>query len=244
MALRNIVKIDEEKCNGCGRCVNSCAEGAIQMIDGKAKLVSEIYCDGLGACLDCCPVDAISIEQREAAEFDEEATKQYLEELASNKAAFENAAPKKSEGFGCPGMKMMNFNSQGSDTSENPGDVSSQLRQWPVQLTLVSPMAPYFAGADLMLVADCVPFAMGDFHAKLLKDSAVAIACPKLDDTGAYVQKLADILTTAKPKSLTVVHMEVPCCGGLGRMAQAAIELSGSTLTIKDITVSLRGQLM
>ena len=244
MALRNIVKIDEEKCNGCGRCVNSCAEGAIQMIDGKAKLVSEIYCDGLGACLDCCPVDAISIEQREAAEFDEEATKQYLEELANNRAAFEKVASKKSKGFGCPGMKMMNFNSKGSDVSENPGDVSSQLRQWPVQLTLVSPMAPYFAGADLMLVADCVPFAMGDFHAKLLKDSAVAIACPKLDDTGAYVQKLVDILTTAKPKSLTVVHMEVPCCGGLGRMAQAAIELSGSTLTIKDITVSLRGQLM
>ncbi|MHC4761749.1 MAG: ATP-binding protein [Planctomycetota bacterium] len=220
MALRNIVKINEEKCNGCGRCVNSCAEGAIQMIDGKAKLVSEIYCDGLGACLDCCPVDAISIEQREAAEFDEEATQQYLEELANNKAAFEKAEPKKSEGFGCPGMKMMKFDSQESDASDNPGDVSSQLRQWPVQLTLVSPMAPYFAGADLMLVADCVPFAMGD------------------------VQKLADILTAAKPKSLAVVHMEVPCCGGLGRMAQAAVELSGSALTIKDITVSLRGDLM
>jgi NAD-dependent dihydropyrimidine dehydrogenase PreA subunit len=244
MALRNIVKINEEKCNGCGRCVNSCAEGAIQMIDGKAKLVSEIYCDGLGACLDCCPVDAISIEQREAAEFDEEATQQYLEELANNKAAFEKAEPKKSEGFGCPGMKMMKFDSQVSDASDSPGDVSSQLRQWPVQLTLVSPMAPYFAGADLMLVADCVPFAMGDFHAKLLKDSAIAIACPKLDDTGAYVQKLAEILTTAKPKSLTVVHMEVPCCGGLGRMAQTAVELSGSALTIKDITVSLRGDLM
>ena len=244
MALRNIVKIDEEKCNGCGRCVNACAEGAIQMIDGKAKLVSEIYCDGLGACLDCCPVDAITIEQREAAEFDEEATKQYLEELASNKAAFEKKAPKKGVSFGCPGMKMMNFEAQESDESAISGDVSSQLGQWPVQLTLVSPMAPYFAGADLMLVADCVPFAMGDFHAKLLKGNAIAIACPKLDDTGAYVQKLTDILTTAKPKSLTVVHMEVPCCGGLGRMAQAAIELSGSNLTIKDITISLRGDLM
>src|SRR5210317_1400549 len=133
MAKRNIVKIDEDKCIGCGLCVHACAEGAIKMIDGKAKLVSEIYCDGLGACLDCCPVDAISIEQREAAEFDEEATKHYLEELANNKAAFEKSAPKKSEGFGCPGMKMMNFKSQGTDVSENPGGVSSQLQQWPVQ---------------------------------------------------------------------------------------------------------------
>jgi NAD-dependent dihydropyrimidine dehydrogenase PreA subunit len=244
MALRNIVKIDEETCNGCGLCVNACAEGAIQMIDGKAKLISEIYCDGLGACLDCCPVDAISIEQREAAEFDEEATQQYLEELARNKAAFEKETPKKSEGFGCPGMKTMNLNAEAKNAAAQSGDVSSQLGQWPVQLTLVSPMAPYFAGADLMLVADCVPFAMGDFHVKLLKGKAIAIACPKLDDTGAYVQKLADILITAKPKSLTVVHMEVPCCGGLGRMAQAAIELSGSDLTIKDITVSLRGDLI
>ncbi|MHC4288060.1 MAG: ATP-binding protein [Planctomycetota bacterium] len=244
MALRNIVKIDEEKCNGCGRCVNSCAEGAIQMIDGKAKLVSEIYCDGLGACLDCCPVDAITIEQREAAEFDEEATEKYLEELARNKAAHAKQVPKHPGSGGCPGMKMMNFDAESKGAAAASGDVSSQLGQWPVQLTLVSPMAPYFAGADLMLVADCVPFAMGDFHAKLLKGSAIAIACPKLDDTGAYVQKLADILTTAKPKSLTVVHMEVPCCGGLERMAQAAIELSGSELTIKDVTVSLRGELM
>jgi len=211
MALRNIVKIDEEKCNGCGRCVNACAEGAIQMIDGVAKLVSEIYCDGLGACLDCCPVDAITIEQREAAEFDEEATKQYLEELARNKAAHEKQTPKgKPEGFVCPGSRMMNLDAGQTDNADKSGDVSSQLAQWPVQLTLVSPMAPYFAGADLMLVADCVPFAMGDFHAKLLKGNAIAIACPKLDDTGAYVQKIADILTTGKPKSLTVVHMEVP----------------------------------
>jgi len=246
MALRNIVKIDEEKCNGCGRCINSCAEGAIQLINGKARLVSEIYCDGLGACLDCCPLDAITIEQREAADFDEEATQQYLEELARNKAEHErqNSKPKQ-EGFVCPGARMMKMEKPSAvDGAASQGDVSSQLSQWPVQLKLVSPTAPYFAGADLMLVADCVPFAMGDFHAKLLKDKAIAVACPKLDDTGDYVQKLADILTTAKPKSLSVVHMEVPCCGGLGRMAQAAIELSGSNLTIKDITISLRGDLM
>ena len=242
MALRNIVKIDEEKCNGCGRCINSCAEGAIQLIDGKARLVSEIYCDGLGACLDCCPLDAISIEQREAAEFDEEATEKYLEELARNKAEHEKQNAKQ-EGFVCPGMRTMNLNDKPA-SNHSTGDVSSQLRQWPVQLTLVSPQAPYFAGANIMLVADCVPFAMGDFHAKLLKGKAIAIACPKLDDTGAYVQKLADIITTAKPTSLTVVHMEVPCCGGLGRMAQAAVELAGSDLTINDITISLRGEVM
>ncbi|RKY14135.1 MAG: 4Fe-4S ferredoxin [Planctomycetota bacterium] len=244
MALRNIVKIDEEKCNGCGRCINACAEGAIQMIDGKAKLVSEIYCDGLGACLDCCPVDAISIEQREAAEFDAEATQQYLEELARNKRAYEKQSPKKAEGFVCPGSRMMNLDAGQKEDADKSGVVSSQLGQWPVQLTLVSPMAPYFTGADLMLVADCVPFAMGDFHTKLLKGNAIAVACPKLDDTGAYVQKIADILTTAQPKSLTVVHMEVPCCSGLRVLAEKAIAQSGSNLTIKDITLSLRGEVM
>lgn len=244
MALRNIVKIDEDKCNGCGRCVSACAEGAIQMIDGKARLISEIYCDGLGACLDCCPVDAIAIEQREAAEFDEEATKKYLEELAANKAAHEKQkAAAKPAGFsGCPGMKMMNFDKPAN--ADATGDVSSQLTQWPVQLKLVSPAAPYFAGADIMLVADCVAFAMGNFHEKLLKGKAIAIACPKLDDRAGYVEKLADILTTAKPKSLTVVHMEVPCCSGLGMMAQAAIELAGSDLQIQDITISLRGEVI
>ena len=243
MALRNIVKIDEEKCNGCGRCVNACAEGAIQMIDGKAKLVSEIYCDGLGACLDCCPVDAITIEQREAAEFDKEATKQYLDEMARNKAAYEKQGPKKAEGFVCPGSRMMNLAAKPNSDSQS-GDVSSQLGQWPVQLTLVSPMAPYFAGADLMLVADCVPFAMGDFHTKFLKGRAIAVACPKLDDTGDYVQKIADILTTGKPNSLTVVHMEVPCCNGLRILAEKAIVQSGSNLTIKDITINLRGEMI
>ena len=270
MALRNIVKIDEEKCIGCGLCVSACAEGAIQMIDGKAKLVSEIYCDGLGACLNCCPTDAITIEQRNAAEFDEEATKQYLEELARNKAAHEKQTPggtnrrmgdsagnafahgsptaKQSltvpPGGGCPGMKMMNFAAAPKTDTAASGDVSSQLGQWPVQLKLVSPMAPYFAGADVMLVADCVPFAMGDFHSKLLKGKAIAVACPKLDDTGAYAQKIADIITTGKPKLLTVVHMEVPCCTGLLRIAEKAIALAESDLTINDITISLRGEVM
>lgn len=246
MTVRNIVKIDDEKCNGCGRCVTACAEGAIQMIDGKAKLVSEIYCDGLGACLNCCPVDAITIEQRDAAEFDEEATKKYLEEIDRNKTAHAKQAPK-AEGFGCPGMRMMNFADEvkpvpAEETSA--AAVPSRLGQWPVQLKLVSPMAPYFAGADLLLVADCVPFAMGDFHNKLLKGKAIAVACPKLDDGTGYVQKLADIITTAKPQSLTVAHMEVPCCTGLLRMAEKAVQLAGSDLAIQDMTISLRGQVL
>ncbi len=246
MAIRNIVKINEEKCNGCGKCVSACAEGAIQLIDGKARLVSEIYCDGLGACLDCCPVDAIAIERREAAEFDEEATKKYLEDIRRNKAVHQKQAAE-SEGFVCPGMRMMNFSKDKTDmppAGESNAAVPSRLGQWPVQLKLVSPMAPYFAGSDLMLVADCVPFAMGDFHSKLLNAKAIAVACPKLDDTGAYAQKIADIITTGKPESLTVVHMEVPCCTGLRTLAKQALVLAGSDLKIKDITISLRGAVL
>ena len=245
MAIRNIVKIDEEKCNGCGLCVSACAEGAIQIINGKAKLVSEIFCDGLGACLDCCPVDAIKIEQRDAAEFDEEATRKYLEQIGKNHAQHQKAAAaKKPEGFVCPGMRAMTFDKKEPAADLSANDVPSQLGQWPVQLHLVSPGAPYFAGADLLLVADCVPFAMADFHQKLLKGKAVAIGCPKLDDSGYYVQKLADILTTAKPKSLTVVHMQVPCCSGLVRIANMAVQSAGSNLSVGDITISLQGQIM
>jgi Fe-S-cluster-containing hydrogenase component 2 len=249
MAKRNIVKIDEEKCNGCGLCVNACAEGAIQVIDGKARLVSEIYCDGLGACLNCCPVGAITIEQRDAAEFDEEATRKYLQEIGRNQQRHQQQQKQqaaKPDGFVCPGMRMMTLEKKAAapDATAATAHVDSQLGQWPVQLQLVSPMAPYFAGADLMLVADCVPFAMGDFHQKLLKGRAIAIACPKLDDTGGYAQKLADIITTAKPKSLTVVHMQVPCCSGLVRLANMAVTLADSDLDIKDITISLHGEIM
>jgi len=244
MAMRNIVKIEENKCVGCGLCVHACAEGAIQMIDGKAKLISEIYCDGLGVCLNCCPTDAITIEQRDAAEFDEAATEKHLQELAQNRVAFQKKQAEKPSGGGCPGTKMRNF--AAAEKAETPasGDVSSQLGQWPVQLKLVSPLAPYFAEADLMLVADCVPFAMGNFHEKLLKGKAIAVACPKLDETGEYAQKIADIITTGKPKSLTVVHMEVPCCTGLFRIAEKAIAIANSDLKINDITISLRGEVL
>jgi len=233
MALRNIVKIDEEKCNGCGLCVTACAEGAIKIIDGKAKLVSEIYCDGLGACLGHCPEDAITIEQREAEDFDEEATNAYL--------AKEKIAHVQTD-FICPGMaaKQLKTKVMPDDTTYT-GAVPSQLGQWPVQLKLVSPHAPYFADADLLLVADCVPFAMGDFHNRFLKNHNIAIGCPKLDDVQFYIEKLAAILQANKLNSLTVIHMEVPCCSGLTHIAREAIAKSNIEISFEDVTIDLQG---
>ncbi|MBN1361392.1 MAG: 4Fe-4S binding protein [Sedimentisphaerales bacterium] len=235
MAIRNIVRIDESKCTGCGLCVTACAEGAIQVIDGKAKLVSEIYCDGLGACLGHCAEDAITVEQREAAAFDEEATKAYLAGQA------EPAGP----AFACPGLTAHDLCDRKQTTeAADAAVIPSQLSHWPVQLKLVSPTAPYFADADLLLVADCVPFAMGDFHRRLLKGHGVAVGCPKLDDAGFYVDKLADILSANTIRSLTVVHMEVPCCSGLTRIAREAIARAGTGMSFDDVTISLRGDVM
>jgi Pyruvate/2-oxoacid:ferredoxin oxidoreductase delta subunit len=231
MALRNIVRIDEEKCNGCGLCVKACAEGAIQIIDGKAKLVSEIYCDGLGACLGHCPQDAIQVEKREAAEFDEEKTKAHL--------AKQQKAQQHSD-FVCPGTMAKTLRKKSGEKSSSAA-VPSQLSHWPVQLKLVSPQAPYFANADLLLVADCVPFAMGDFHSRFLKEHSVVVGCPKLDDAEFYIEKLAKILQANKPNSLTVVHMEVPCCFGLTRIAKDAIVRSGLKTAFEDVTVDLHG---
>jgi NAD-dependent dihydropyrimidine dehydrogenase PreA subunit len=233
MALRNIVRIDEEKCNGCGLCVNACVEGAIKIIDGKARLVSEIYCDGLGACLGHCPEDAITIEKREAEDFDEEATKAYL--------AKEKSAQMQTD-FVCPGMVTKQLKTKPvPDNAAPAGAVPSQLGQWPVQLKLVSPHAPYFAGADLLLVADCVPFTMGDFHTRFLKDHNIAVGCPKLDDVQFYIEKLAAILQANKLNSLTVIHMQVPCCSGLTHIARQAIAQSNTEMTFEDVTVDLQG---
>ncbi len=235
MAVRNIIKIDEDKCNGCGKCVTACAEGAIQLIDGKAKLVSEIYCDGLGACIGECPTRALTIEKRESQAFDEEATKKHLE--AKNKSA------SKIE-FSCPGMIAKKLERTSPVNASQSGSVPSQLGQWPVQLHLVPVNAPYFKNANLLLVADCVPFAMGDFHAQFLKDAAVAVGCPKLDDDQAYVDKLAQIIDTNDLNSFTVIHMEVPCCSGLTHIAQKAIEKTDVDMQFDDVTVSLQGEVL
>ena len=235
MALRNIVIIDEEKCNGCGDCVSACAEGAIEVIDGKAKLVSEVYCDGLGACLGHCPQDAITVQQREAAEFDEEATKAYLAEKKS---------PLQEPAFACPGMMAQNLRQKPKVGESVAGPVQSQLSHWPVQLKLVSPAASYFANADLLLVADCVPFAMADFHNKFLINHSIAVGCPKLDEPEYYIEKLAEIVKTNKLNSLTVIHMEVPCCSGLTHIAKEAIAASGVEMSFEDITIDLRGNVI
>jgi len=232
MALRNIIKIDEDKCNGCGLCAKACAEGAIKIINGKAKLVSEIYCDGLGACIGRCPQNAITIEQRQAADFDEEATKKHLQEKET---------VKQSLNFVCPGTAMRNLKPADQNAATVYDENFSQLGQWPVQLKLVSPNAPYFKNADLLLVADCVPFAVGNFHNRFLKNRSIAIGCPKLDDCDFYIEKFAAILKANKLNSLSVIHMEVPCCSGLTRIAQKAIELAQIQLPFKDITIALDG---
>ncbi len=234
MAVRNIVRIDEDKCTGCGQCATACAEGAIQIINGKARLVSDSYCDGLGACLGHCPEGAISIEPREAVEFNEKAVQTHLTHV-----------PKEQPLFVCPGMASHRFRRNETPGSDTPAqDIPSELTHWPIQLTLVSPTAPQFADADLLLASDCVPFAVGDFHRRFLKDHSLIIGCPKLDNAQSYVEKLAQILQSNNIRSLMVVHMEVPCCFGLTHIAREAVARSGKPMSFLDITVSLRGSMI
>ncbi len=249
MPLRKIVQIDEEKCDGCGQCVPSCEEGAIQIIDGKARLVSDVYCDGLGACLGRCPLDAIKIIEREAGEFDEVAVEAHL-------AASKPASACERPAGGCPGAAVQNLglnivpsapaHPSSAPTAEegNGGPRSSQLSHWPVQLSLIPPTAPFLQGANLLLTAQCAAFTMADFHEKLLQQNPIAIACPKLDDGQAHVDKLTAVLQMSDVKSLSVIRMEVPCCSGLARIAQAAIEASGKAIPLHDVVVSTKGEVI
>ncbi|MFC1955672.1 ATP-binding protein [Chloroflexota bacterium] len=234
--IRKIIRIDEEKCDGCGACVPSCAEGALQIIDGKAKLISEIYCDGLGVCLGECPQGALTIEDRVAEEFDEDAANLHLEK--------EKNAEEKLP-CGCSSATVTQFEKPGA-TEVAPIEATNQpsmLGHWPVQLTLVPPTAPFLQGADVVLAADCVPFAYAGFHQDFIKDHAVLVACPKLDDFNAHLKKLTDILSQSSVRSLTVVHMEVPCCNGLTFMVKQAMQLAGKDIPLKDVTVGIRGDL-
>jgi ferredoxin len=258
MVSRNIVKIDEEKCNGCGFCVIACAEGAIKLIGGKAKLISESYCDGLGACIGHCPQDAISIEQRESAPFDEQATKSHpaQEQIDARERSDHHTSAGLMCYFVCPSSVAKQLRqkpvlrsaaqargAESTGSEQVVAETLSRLSHWPVQLRLVSPNAPYFAQADLLLVADCVPFAMGDFHSRILKGRSIAVGCPKFADAVFYIEKLSAILKANKLKSLTVVHMEVPCCFGLTRIAREAIASSGVNVSSDDVTVDLRGNI-
>jgi Fe-S-cluster-containing hydrogenase component 2 len=227
--VRNIVKIDEEKCTGCGACIIACAEGALAIIDGKARLISEKYCDGLGNCLDC-PEGAITIEQREADDFDEAAVARHLAESEAEKTL----------AGGCPSSSVAQFGTAAAPLEKAP---PSRLGHWPVQLTLVPPTAPFLKGADLVLAADCVPFACAGFHQEFLGEGrALLVACPKLDDFPAHQAKLNAILKQSGVRSLTVVHMEVPCCSGLVHMARQAIVASGNSLPLRHVTISTRGE--
>lgn len=233
---RSIIKIDEEKCTGCGLCVPSCKEGALQIVDGKAKLVSEVYCDGLGACLGDCPEGAITIEEREAEAFDEKAAVEHVKELSEEKAP--------PLACGCPGSMARTIEKKKSPcTGSSPVEQDSELTHWPVQLLLVPVNAPFLKGTDLLLTADCVPFAMADFHAKLLKGKAVVMGCPKFDDANFYVEKLAEMIKVSGIKSLTVVHMEVPCCSGLRDIAKRALAKSGSDIKLHDVEITVEGEM-
>jgi Fe-S-cluster-containing hydrogenase component 2 len=233
MARRKIIKIDEARCNGCGLCVPSCHEGAIKIIGGKARLVSDLFCDGLGACLGHCPQGAIAIEEREAADFDREKVEE----------AFRvNTSVGHPAGFsGCPGSRVIDNTGKGGVTA-SPRKTASELRQWPVQITLVPVNAPYFKGADLLIAADCVPFAYPDFHSGLLKGKVLLVGCPKLDDIGFYAEKIAAIVKSNDIKSVTYAHMTVPCCYGLIDIIEQAIASSGKNIPFEDIAVGIDGE--
>ena len=239
MAVRKIVKIDEDKCDGCGQCIVNCPEGALQIIDGKARVVKESYCDGLGACLGTCPLDAITIEEREADPFDEEAVNKHMAEAEKDK----QAALLPTIGGGCPGSAVRQMEASSAAAAVSTG-MPSRLGHWPVQLALVPPGAPFLQNADLLLAADCVPFAMADFHERFLRGNAVVVGCPKLDDVQGYVVKLTEILQQSSVHSLTIIHMEVPCCSGLSYIAKMAIEASGRNIPAKEATVSVDGRLL
>jgi Fe-S-cluster-containing hydrogenase component 2 len=235
---RKIITIDDEKCDGCGLCVDACHEGAIQMVDGKAKLVSDIYCDGLGDCLGECPQGAITIVEREAEAFDEKAVQEHL----AGKEKANAGCPSHPVGGGCPGAAMRNFMQNApAETAAGAAVQPSRLGNWPVQLMLVPPGAPFLKGADILVCADCVPFAVPDFHSRYLSGKALLVGCPKLDDLPYYEEKLQAIFAEAQPKSITVLKMEVPCCGGI---AQATIAARNRTIPETDLeicTVAIQG---
>ena len=279
MVKRKIIKIDEQKCNGCGLCIPNCPEGALQVIDGKARLISDIFCDGLGACIGYCPQDAILTEEREAEEYNEKkvmieniikagkntiiAHLKHLKEHGETGYYNDAIEVLKENGIkinideeskcecdhsphkACPGSKIMDFTDENENETEESGSRISQLRQWPIQLHLVPPNAPYFHKKDIILVADCVGYSLADFHKDYLKEKSIAIACPKLDSNlDSYIEKLISLIDNTKINTLTVMIMEVPCCNGLLELAKKASEKASRNIPIKLIVVSIKGKIL
>lgn len=244
---RKIIEIDEELCDGCGNCVTACEEGAIQIIDGKARVVNDMFCDGLGACIGDCPLDALRIVEREAEVFDEAAVRAHLAKMNAETAPVEEPMA-----CGCPSSNIQTFipaspcqaanRPQTMERKDTPagGRAESALSNWPIQINLVPPQAPFLKGADVVLAADCVPAAYPNFHQDFLGGKKLLLGCPKLDDAEAYVQKFAAMFQTAGIRSLTVVIMEVPCCSGLPMIVKRAMEISGADIPIEEVIVSIR----
>jgi len=242
LVYNQIIHIDEELCDGCGQCVPSCAEGSLQIVDGKAKVVADNLCDGLGACLGECPQGALTLIEREADEFDEEAVEAYLAQKGAAEAA---PVPPKAPA-GCPSARVETFQSPGPCEQANvPRSTggNSALTHWPVQIHLVPPTAPFLKGAHLLVAADCAPFAYPDFHEVLLKDRVLMIGCPKFDDAQAYIDKFAAIFKQAGIRSVTTVMMEVPCCSSLFGIIRQALTDAGVEIPVEEVIISTRGAL-
>lgn len=240
---RKIIEIDEELCSGCGDCIVACAEGALELVEGKARLVSDIYCDGLGACLGECPTGALKIIEREAPEFDEEAVEKRLEEIK------EAERPKEIHGaHGCPSARLHSFGGPSPCQQANipvaHASEQSALRRWPIQIKLVPPTAPFLKGADLLVAADCTSFAYAGFHRDLLEGKVLMIGCPKFDDSQEYFEKFIEVFKTADIRSVTTVFMEVPCCHGLPMIVKKAMEAAGKTIPLEHVVIGVRGEIL
>ncbi len=263
MAVREIIRIDEDLCDGCGACILNCAEGALQIIDGKARLVSDTLCDGFGNCVGSCPQDAITIIKREADDFDETAVKRHQDNERKTAAAAGEipviapmartdhppvtmVSPRHYAHAGCPGSAMRMFAAGGPRPGEEKpaAHASSQLTQWPVQLMLVPPTAPFLKGREILLAGDCCPFAYAEFHRDFLAGKALLVGCPKLDDLNYYRNKLEDIFRDSGCTGVTVLMMEVPCCGGLAQAARQAMAAAGKDLPVREVIVGVRGDIL